>query len=297
LKAAAEHISILKKLVDRGGPDESEWGMVRDWMCELGKAIEEKKYSNLEISQIYNEIGNAFPVETIQGHTFHKPRKYAGDFELVDKIQTCFVIPDKHYSNWDLYFHSCEAPTVVRYRIPYLVSMLEEFSSARKKSFSVIDIASGPCRDIFTFFTKYPDAEIQIDCVDHDQDAVAFSSILLIDYLDKINFYNTSFLRFHFPKKYDFIWSAGLFDYFDDNFFVRKLKVMIENLNPGGKIIIGNLADTNPSKYYMLLFKWLVFHRTEEQLTELAKEAGADEKNISVYKEPMGVNLFLHINA
>lgn len=297
METATEHIAFLKELVERGGPDENEWPSVRAWMFRLGSGIEEKYYSDSEISRIYNEIGNAFPADTIQGHTYHKPRKYAGDFELVNKIQTCFVTSDQHFSNWDRYFHSCEAPMAVRYRIPYLIGVLEEIMKARNSNFSFLDIASGPCRDIYTFFNTHPDADIQIECVEHDKDAVEFSQTLLRDFTDKVTFYNTNFLRFRFQKKYDFIWSAGLFDYFDDAFFVRKLKQMIENLNPGGKIVIGNLAEKNPSKYYMLLFKWIVFHRSEEHLTELAKEAGAVEKNISVYKEPLGVNLFLHINS
>ncbi|MFH0865914.1 MAG: class I SAM-dependent methyltransferase [Bacteroidota bacterium] len=286
----------MKNLVERGGPAESEWTIVCGWMCELGKAIEEKLYSDAEITQIYNEIGNAFPVDSIQGHTYHKPRKYAGDFELLDKIQTCFVTPDEHFANWDKYFHSCEAPRAVRYRIPYLVEVLEKSLIAGKEKFSFLNIASGPCRDIYEFFRKNPSADTWIDCVDHDPDAVSFARNLLQPHSDKITFYNTNFLRFIFPRKYDLIWSAGLFDYFDDAFFVRKLKLMIGNLNPGGKIIIGNLTDTNPSKYYMLLFKWIVFHRTEEHLTELAREAGAEKKNIFVDKEPLGVNLFLHIS-
>lgn len=297
MKTVAEHIDFLKNLVTRGGPSKNEWASVREWMCELGRAIEQKAYSDDEICQIYNEIGKAFPVTTIQGHTFHKPRKYTGDFELLDKIQTFFITSDEHYANWDKYFHSCEAPRVVRFRIQYLESVLEEMMKTKPSNFVFLDIASGPCRDIYEFFKKNPSVDIRIDCVDHDPDAVSFAGGLLHSYSDKITFYNTNFLRFVFPRKYDLIWSAGLFDYFDDAFFVRKLKLMIGNLNPGGKIIVGNLADTNPSKYYMLLFKWIVFHRSEGHLVRLAKEAGALGKNIFVDKEPLGVNLFLHIQS
>lgn len=296
MRPISEHIDFLKEMVIRGGPGENEWNTVKNWMCELGNAIEEKKYSDDEIFRIYTEIGDAFPVTTIQGHTFHKPRKYAGDFELLDKIQTCSVTSDEHYANWDRYFHSCEAPRAVRYRIQYLVGNLKEIMDYRKKRFSFLNIASGPCRDIFTFFSTYPDADIEIDCVEYDPDAVSFSRDLLKEYSDRINFHNTNFLKFPFPKKYDLIWSAGLFDYFDDILFLRKLKQMIQNLNPGGKIIIGNLADSNPSRYYMLLFKWIVYHRPVDHLITLAKAAGAKEKNISIQKESLGVNLFLHIS-
>lgn len=297
MKTVKEHIDYLKMLVDRGGPEESEWNMVRDWMFDLGSAIDSKTFSDEEINGIYNEIGNAFPVETIQGHTYHKPRKYAGDFELLDKIQTSYVIGDARFANWDRYFHSCAAPEAVRFRIQYLIEILEAKMLHEKKDFSLLDIASGPCRDIHAFLSGYPDADIMIDCVEHDADAVLFSKNLLKEHHKKVNLLHINFLRFAFPKKYDLIWSAGLFDYFDDNFFIRKLKLMISNLNPGGEIVVGNLSVTNPSRYYMLLFKWIVHHRTEEQLISLAKEAGADAENISVYKEPLGVNLFLHIKS
>lgn len=293
----AEHIAYLNHLVRRGGPDENEWGSVSGWMNELGKAIEQKDFSDEEICRVYDEIGKSFPVTTIQGHTYHKPRKYAGDFELLDKIQTSYITPDVHFANWDRYFHSCKAPRAVRYRIQYLASLLNELMTNRESEISFLNIASGPCRDIFTFFCGHPSANINVDCVDHDPDAIAFSRNLLTDYSDRINFINTNFLKFYFLRKYDLIWSAGLFDYFDDIIFVRKLKQMIGQLNPGGKIVIGNLSVTNPSRYYMLLFKWIVNHRTEEHLISMAREAGAAEKNISVVKEPLGVNLFLHITA
>lgn len=295
LKTAGEHIAFLRSLVSRGGPEENEWDAVKEWMYELGEAIAQEKYSGQEIARIYAEIGDAFPASTIQGHTYHKPRKYAGDFELLDRIQTSYVTDDVHFANWDRYFHSCEAPRAVRYRIPYLIGILEEIMNRRNDRFSFLDIASGPCRDIAAFYKMHPDADIQISCVEHDADAVAFSRSLLNEHAAKVKFYNTSFLKFYFEEDYDFIWSAGLFDYFDDTFFVRKLKLMIGHLNPGGKILLGNLSTTNPSKYYMLLFKWGVYHRTQEQLIKLAVDAGAEEKNISVCGEPLGVNLFLHI--
>jgi hypothetical protein len=44
-----------------------------------------------------------------------------------------------------------------------------------------------------------------------------------------------------------------------------------------------------------LLGDWSLTHRTEKDLVELAREAGADRGAISVEWEPEGVNLFLHV--
>jgi hypothetical protein len=44
-----------------------------------------------------------------------------------------------------------------------------------------------------------------------------------------------------------------------------------------------------------LLGDWVLTHRVEKQLVELAREAGAAPGAISVQWEPAGVNLFLHI--
>ncbi len=94
------------------------------------------------------------------------------------------------------------------------------------------------------------------------------------------------------------VWSAGLFDYFDDKIFTRLLKKIISWTKPGGEVIIGNFSNRNPSRNYMeLIGDWFLVHRTEEKLIEIARAAGAKTDNISVGKELEGVNLFLHVRV
>ena len=76
---------------------------------------------------------------------------------------------------------------------------------------------------------------------------------------------------------------------------VKRLQVAIA---PGGELVIGNFSRANPSRSYMeLVGEWNLHHRSEDQLRELALQAGADADQLSVGREPENVNLFLHLRT
>ncbi|MDH5296192.1 MAG: class I SAM-dependent methyltransferase, partial [Nitrospirota bacterium] len=54
-----------------------------------------------------------------------------------------------------------------------------------------------------------------------------------------------------------------------------------------------NFTVDNPSRGYMELFKWNLFHRSKKHLYRLAQECGFTENQIRIEQEPEGVNLFL----
>ena len=114
-------------------------------------------------------------------------------------------------------------------------------------------------------------------------------------FLDRITLTQKNALRYRPTKKYDLVWIAGLFDYFDDRVFVRLLRRYMEALNAEGELVLGNFSDRNPSRPYMeLLGGWHLHHRTELTLRELADEAGVDKERVRIGHETEGVNLFLH---
>ncbi len=89
---------------------------------------------------------------------------------------------------------------------------------------------------------------------------------------------------------------AGLFDYLDDRKFVYLLGKLRAHLVTGGRLIIGNFSNRNPTRKYMELFgKWFLYHRSEQELVALATASGVAEEQVTVYSEPLGVNLFLHL--
>jgi extracellular factor (EF) 3-hydroxypalmitic acid methyl ester biosynthesis protein len=112
----------------------------------------------------------------------------------------------------------------------------------------------------------------------------------------RVNFIKANALKYQPVKCYDVIWSAGLFDYFSDRTFKLLLRRLIPNIAPGGQLVIGNFSDSNPNHHWLHFCEWHLHHRSSEQLVRLALEAGAQHENVSIGKEPEGVNLFLHIN-
>jgi extracellular factor (EF) 3-hydroxypalmitic acid methyl ester biosynthesis protein len=185
--------------------------------------------------------------------------------------------------NWDKFFHWQAAPKAVRNRKKYFKNTLSEIDQSQIIEPAVLNVGSGPCRDIYEYKCKHPLSKIHFDCLDMDSKAIAYSKQLL-------NGSNITFFC-----EYDLIWSAGLFDYLDNEKFVFLLRSLMKMLAINGKMVIGNFSTLNPSRDYMEFGEWLLFHRDINELTELAIKTGADPDSVSIESEATGVNLFLKI--
>lgn len=237
---------------------------------------------------------------TIQWHAWSKPYGYAGDFEIIDKIYTHRITPERPAKCWDQYFHQQAAPIAVRNRKTYFKNLLSAKLSKASSPIRLLNIASGPARDLYELYDSLANKEhLTTTCVEMDLRAIDFAKTLNANYLDRITFVEKNIFRYTDDKIYDVVWSAGLFDYFDDRTFVRILGRMKGWLREGGEIIIGNFnAEHNPSRDYMeILGDWYLHHRSTEQLRQLAIDAGFTSSSISLESEPEQVNLFLHIQA
>lgn len=254
------------------------------------------KISKMEMSAINHSFGMEFLENTIQGYGLRKPLGYAGDFLMIDKIYTLHKSPIEKYRIWDEYFHRQSAPKAVRNRKEYFKKIIKS-KFDEKKTLKIMNVASGPARDLFELSEENKDLNLEVVCIEMDEKAINFAKNLNKEYLNKISFVHKNIFRHSEKNKYDVIWSAGLFDYFDDKAFVLILKRFKSWLKPNGEIIIGNFNENyNPSRDYMELFgEWYLNHRTENELRELAEKAGFKSENIRIGKEEENVNLFLHI--
>lgn len=251
-----------------------------------------------DITEINKSFGNDFLKNTIQGHSFLKPYGYAGDFLMIDKIYTKTVSNKKEFVIWDKYAHQTSATIAVRNRKTFFKEKMHQ-KIKNDGILNLLNVASGPARDLFELYSEINSASLlKTTCVDMDENAVKYASELNKQFLDSITFIKKNIFRFQTDDKFDIIWSAGLFDYFDERAFVLLLKRFKTWLKPKGDIIIGNFNENNnPSRNFMELFgEWTLNHRSEEQLIELAKKAGFLENQISIDRESENVNLFLRIS-
>jgi cyclopropane fatty-acyl-phospholipid synthase-like methyltransferase len=132
--------------------------------------------------------------------------------------------------------------------------------------------------------------------LDLDKRAITYAKNKNRKYLDRMTFFNANVIRFTPERKFDLIWSAGLFDYFKGKHFVYLLKKYYEYLNEEGEMIIGNFNVENPSRRSMeIMGDWFLYHRSADELKQFALQAGIKEDKIDVIQEPLGINLFLRL--
>lgn len=290
---------LLDDLVRAGGPTPTEYAPLNRAIRQLGDHVRAGLVTRKSIVELTREWAREYWPDTLQAKAVFQKHGYSGDFEIIDDIYATRVTDDPRQRRWDLFFHAQAAPAAVRNRKAYFHHLLRahgSFAWAHGDRLEVLNVASGPARDVREWFQSETCVPTWMDCVDMDANAIAFAKRLCAPFAEHLHFHERNVLRFLPSRGYDLVWSAGLFDYLSDRVFVHLLKAMLAVCKPGGEIVVGNFGDFNPSRDYMELFgNWCLEHRSQEKLFQLAAEAGAVHEQTRVEWEPEGVNLFLHI--
>ena len=285
---ANELEDTVRELVSAGGPTEEDWpGLTAALSSLYADVSSSPRRSADEFDAIREAFGNMLSLSTLQGHSFRKPYGYPGDFEIIDRIHTRYVSRDRRYRNWDLYFQAQAAPSAVRNRGRYFESLLRSLEEGA----SVLNLACGGCRELANLHSR-SELRVDADCVDQDPRALQFAREILGD--APVSLQRANAFRWRARRRYDLVWSAGLFDYLDDDSFVFLLKRLWHCVKRGGRLVVGNFAANNPTRPYMeIVGDWILHHRDAEQLRELANRAEIATDTVQIEVEAEGVNLFL----
>ncbi len=292
------HIAFIKELVAKGGPESSEYHELSQWLNDVRKEIVSGTITKDDLKVLRDSFGEALSILTVQGFAFTKPHGYPGDYEIIEKIYQEYISKNPDLRKWDLFFQLQKAPIAVRNRKHYFQELLKNLEGLDKREgpIGILNIASGPARDLFEFLSGKNDGRIFFDNVEFDPLAISYAKNLCKDHMDHINFLHTNAFDFSTENKYRLIWSAGLFDYLGDKKFIYLINHVLPLLEDGGELVVGNFSQSNPSQAYMeIMGDWNLKHRTPEQLIAFGKACNFDESDIRVGKEPEGVNLFLHL--
>jgi extracellular factor (EF) 3-hydroxypalmitic acid methyl ester biosynthesis protein len=289
------YMDFARELVEKGGPTPEDYYMINSVLDAIAANNEGE---NKMPPELYEALKPTMTENTMHGFAHSKPHGYSGDFEMIDRIYQLWKSPDPKLRRWDEYFHDLAAAKAVRNRKDYFQRMLRNLTKkCNGISSAVLNIGSGPGRDMLEFFESADNPHITIDCVDIDENAIAHAKKLCAKYLDKIKFHKRNIFRFRPEEKFDIVWSAGVFDYFTDRQFVMLIKRLYTYVKDAGELAIGNFSTINPSRPHMeIISDWHLKHRDENHLRKLAIEAGIPAENITCRKEEEGVNLFLHIS-
>jgi len=286
-----EYFDVVSRIIKKGGPDVAEYPIITNVPEAINSiSIDDQK-------KVFELLSPLLTMDSMIGTTFVKSHGYAGDYELIDRIYNEWKSKDNNLYKWDLFYHDMEGAKAVRNRKMYFNGLAnkteEKFGNAL-----VLDLGSGPCIDLYEYLKTKPKSKhrLQFECLDMDQNAIDFGSVVCDNYLDQVSFIKQNALKFDPGYQYELIWSAGLFDYFNDKIFTRAVRKIYTLVKGGGELVIGNFSTNNPSRAVMENFcQWYLHHRSEETLIDLSIKAGVPENLIEVSQEDTGVNLFLHL--
>jgi extracellular factor (EF) 3-hydroxypalmitic acid methyl ester biosynthesis protein len=296
-RTLSQSISFLQQVITKGGPETMEYDTLNQVFDTLSYEYKTGGLKEEEITILQNGFGDESMQNTMHGHIKSKPFGYAGDFIIIDKIYREQVTEDDRFSKWDIFWNNHSASKAVRNRKDYFIKTLTDRLS-ENSNMHLLNVASGPARDLAQLYETIDASTLKTVCVEADKTAINYAKSLNKTNEEQIEFIHQNIFRFNTNEKFDMVWSAGLFDYFNDAIFVKLIRKFVGWTKSGGEIIIGNFSNQNPSRSYMeLIGDWFLQHRSEEDLVQLALAAGVSKENIRVGAEMEGVNLFLHITV
>lgn len=238
--------------------------------------------------------------ELTQSHIYdwciNKPLGYAGDFQAIEYIYDYKAESPGRGRLWDEYFHAQVAPQAVRNRKDLFGDLFLAVCQKTPASRSVLDIASGPCREVIDAVKRAGTLAkgTLFHCVDIEEKAIAYSKGKVRG-LEHVSFQweTANVLRIRPDRQYDLVWSAGLFDYLNDRLATLLLNRMWHWTKTGGRCVIGNFHTSNPTRSHMeWCGDWVLIHRTDEDMQRLCSDADIPLQNVEITHEPLGAIVF-----
>ncbi|MBN1114026.1 MAG: class I SAM-dependent methyltransferase [Oligoflexia bacterium] len=232
------------------------------------------------------------------------PLGYHGDYHTINMIYShdAFgaTIYEKLVQHGGSSFQACMA---VRNRAEYLTNKLRNALTVRdrKKSYKIISIASGPAYEIQKLIDTDTELmeNVEISLLDAEIDSLEYAQRKLVEKCIqksihlKINYIKMDVLEIikgKIREQYDFIYTAGLFDYFEDKVARTAGKILYNLLKKEGTLIIGNFSPNNMTKHFMtVISEWNLFYRDREKISQLF---GDFSGNFDIEAEPEKINLF-----
>jgi extracellular factor (EF) 3-hydroxypalmitic acid methyl ester biosynthesis protein len=238
-----------------------------------------------------------------------KPLGYPGDYEVMNMLYRDHVEGESLFGKVvNVYAGQEAAAQATINRLEYLCAEIRQQAAARERV-RLASLGCGPAREIALLLGRHPELgrRIEIVLIDHDERALAHCERTLSAAAALTG------LRLHLVRDsvrgllgrrsvrdalgtFDFIYSAGLFDYLDRRVFRALLAMLYGALADGGRLVVGNISRQNPTRYFMEYgLEWFLAHRSPQELLDLAIGLTPSPARVQVDAEPSGVNLFLHV--
>ena len=308
-KRAEEIEKFLAKRPDEWGRFQSEFNwevnlVFRDIMnfekenAAAGREDKVYKLKNLFVKK----IRKTFERGELTAWILKKPYGYAGDFKIIEDLYENNPRTTGFDRLFDNYVQMSAISVAVRNRKDDFKRFIEEFIKERRdRPLVIMDLASGPCREIKELLSGDDGlcANVTFDCYDNDEHSLEFAAGVLDGHLN-VNLIKENAARIAFRKdiyslintRYDLIYSTGLFDYFEERMATKLIANLRKLLVPGGVMIISDVRDkfSNPSVHFMeWVGEWELVYRDDDNFRNIFFNAGFEKDEIAVQYEQQGI--------
>ncbi len=236
---------------------------------------------------------------------YYKPKGYAGDFLMMEHIYQNIAMGDgkigRLFDSWGLQRPGSVAIRERRVLLKNQLKILSKKQLEQKDHFKIMNLACGPCRELFDFLHECEYTEkIDALCVDIDTEALQYSNqhVNNFPHNASVRYMTENLIKWGLGKvshdigTKDMIYSAGLFDYLEPRLFCRLVDRCHQHLKPGGSLLIGNFTPYDDVLFMDHLLHWKLLYRTREELCELFSKTRFGN-DVTLLSEPEQVNLFV----
>ena len=204
---------------------------------------------------------------------YSKPRGYAGDAVLIDMLYDLAPPSDTGERGRDLFSFTTSFPVSqsVRERRLYAAEVLEREWRAGK---TICALACGHLRETDVLIGQDLSNVTAVD-----QDPLSLDRIRSV-HGERIRLVEANVLHYlrraaREGQRFDFIYTLGLTDYFDDRAMRLLHKLMRDCLAPGGTMLVANFVPDHIAVGWMdAVMDWHLVYRTEAELRGFAAEVG-----------------------
>ena len=242
--------------------------------------------------------------------SYVKPLGYAGDYEMVNMmLRNPNEGPSTYFKIINNLFLSVGPAEAHRNRINILIKHLNEQidqSIASGKAIKILNLGCGPAVEIQQLLEqRNVPGTVELTLIDFSQETLDYTYEKITRKLANHN----SGLRLNIVHRsvdqilrqsakiketdrdtYDFVYCAGLFDYFSQKACSRVLKLFHALAKPGCTVLSTNVHKDNPAQATMeYIAEWHLVYRNEKDMTDLIP----NDWEQKVYCDDTGVNVFL----
>ena len=265
--------------------------------------------NRLPSGELWRIAGRSLEVGTLQWRARHKPRGYAGDFEMLEQICTHYVCDHPLGAAFDRFFQAQAAPQAVRNRTDLIAEVIARFVRDRGETpVHVVSVGSGPAIDLQRACLTLTETErrwLQMTLLDLDPASLEHAQSRLRTLIDprQLQLVRENLFRLaqgdrrsDALREVDFLVCSGLLDYFDDATAVATLKHFWQSLRRTGQAWVFNFAPHNPSRAYMeWIGNWYLTYRTHQEMLDVAARAEIPRDCVAVAAESSGVDLYWQV--